>query len=150
MDPHFSIIWGTRQIKTKQLSLYLACAVKQLKGMGIKPFDRVAICDENSVEYVILLLALWQIKALGAPISPRWPDKTVASYASKINARHIFRCEDIKRAVCFDARQNLEAGEYKDLDLEQEVTIIATSGSSGVPKAAVHTGQSFLQRSRFK
>ena len=109
MNEHFSIIWGTRQIRNQQLSLYLACAVKQLKGMGIKASDRVAICDENSVEYVILLLALWQIKAIAAPISPRWPDKTIASYVAKINARHLFRSADIKRAVCFDARQQVEA-----------------------------------------
>ncbi len=139
MNPNFSIIWGSRQIKNQQLSLYLACAVNQLKGMGIKASDRIAICDENSVEYVILLLALWQIKALAAPISPRWPDKTIASYAAKINAGHLFRCADIKRIVCFDARQHLEARGHKDLDLEQEVTIIATSGTSGEAKAAVHT-----------
>jgi O-succinylbenzoic acid--CoA ligase len=139
MNSNFSIIWGSRQIKTKQLSLYVACAVKQLKSMGIKPFDRVAICNENSIEYIILLLALWQIKALAAPISPRWPDNTVVSYASKINARHLFRSADIKRAVFFDARQDFDVGGYKDLDLEQEVTVIATSGSGGEAKAAVHT-----------
>ncbi len=139
MNDRFSIIWGTRQIRNQQVSLYLACAVKQLKDMGIKASDRIAICDENSVEYVILLLALWQIKALAVPISPRWPDKTIASYAAKINTRHLFRCADIKRIVCFDARQQLEAGGYKDLDLEQEVTIIATSGTSGEAKTVVHT-----------
>ncbi len=139
MSEYFPIIWGTRQIRNQQLSLYLACAIKQLKGMGIKASDRIAICDENSVEYVILLLALWQIKAIAVPLSPRWPDKTIASYVSQMNARYLFRCADIKRIVYFDARQQLEAGEYKDLDLEQEVTIIATSGTSGEAKAAVHT-----------
>jgi len=139
MNPHFSIVWGTRQIRNQQLSLYVACAVKQLKGIGIKASDRVAICDENSVEYIVLILALWQIKALAVPISPRWPDKTVAAYAARINARHIFRSADIKRAVCFDARQQVEAEKHKDLDIYQEVTIIATSGSSGEAKAAVHT-----------
>ena len=139
MNLHFSIIWGTRQISNQQLSLYLASAVKQLKGMGIKASDRIAICDENSVEYVIFLLALWQIKALAAPISPRWPDKTIASYVAKINARHLFRSADIKRIVNFDARQQVEAEKLQDLAYEQEVTIVATSGSSGEAKAAVHT-----------
>ena len=139
MNEHFSIIWGTRQIRNLQLSLYLACAVKQLKGIGIKPHDRVAICDENSVEYVVLLLALWQLKAIAAPISSRWPDKTITAYAAKINARHLFRSAEIKRTVCFDARQQMEASAFKELDLEQEVSIIATSGSSGEAKAAVHT-----------
>ncbi len=139
MNEHFSIIWGTRQIRHQQISLYLACAVKQLRGMGIKAFDRIAICAETSVEYVILLMALWQIKAVAVPINPRWPDKTIASYVARVNARHLFRSADIKRAVCYDARQHLEAKGHKDLDLEQEVTIIATSGSSGEAKAAVHT-----------
>jgi o-succinylbenzoate---CoA ligase len=148
MNEHFSIIWGSRQIRNRQLSLYLSCAVKQLKGMGIKALDRVAICDENSVEYVILLLALWQIKALAAPLSPRWPDKIVTSYAAKINARHLFRSADIKRAVCFDARGHLEEGGPKDLDLEQEVTIIATSGTNGEAKAAVHTWSNHFYSAR--
>ena len=107
--------------------------------MGIKEADRIAICDDNSVEYVILLLALWQLKALAVPISPRWPEKTISSYVAKVNAPHLFRSADIKRTVCFDARQQLEAEGDKSLDLEQEVTIIATSGSSGEAKAAVHT-----------
>ncbi len=140
MNKNFSIIWGTRQIRHQQLSLYLDCAVKQLKGMGIKALDRVAVCDENSVEYVILLLALWQIKAVAAPISPRWPDKTIASYVSKINARHLFRSSDIKKIICFDARQQVETpAASRDLELDQEVTIISTSGTSGEVKAAIHT-----------
>ncbi|MDE2223419.1 MAG: o-succinylbenzoate--CoA ligase [Candidatus Omnitrophica bacterium] len=139
MHLNFSILWGTRQIRNQQVALYLACAVKQLKGLGIKPLDRVAVCGENSVEYVMLLLALWQVKAVAVPLSPRWPDKTIAAYMSRIGARHLFRSAEIKRIVCYDARQSLEAGEYKEPDKEQEVTIISTSGSSGEAKAVVHT-----------
>ena len=139
MNENFSIIWSTRQIRNQQLSVYLTCAVKQLKGMGIKPGDRIAICDDNSVEYIILLLALWQIRAVAAPINPRWPEKTIISYASRISARHIFYSAEIKRAVCFDARQQVEAAKLQQIELDQEVTIIATSGSSGEAKAAVHS-----------
>ncbi len=139
INDRFSIIWGTRQIKNPQLSLYVACAVKQLKGMGIKPQERIAVCDDNSVEYVIFLLALWQIKAVAVPVSPRWPEKTRTSYAAKVNSKHFFRSADIKRAVCFDARQQLEAGKLQDLDKDQELTIVATSGSSGEAKAVLHT-----------
>jgi O-succinylbenzoic acid--CoA ligase len=139
MNENFSIVWGTRQIRYKQLLPYVGSAIKHLKGMGIEACDRVAICDENSIEYVVLLLALWQIKAVAAPVNPRWPDKTIASYAAKIKAGHLFRGPDIKRVICYDARQHQEAGTFKELDPEQEVTIIATSGSSGEAKAALHT-----------
>jgi len=148
MNENFSIIWGTRQIKNPQLGLYLASAVKQLKGKGIKAHDRVAICDDNSVEYVILLLALWQIKAVAVPVSPRWPEKTIASYAAKISARYLLRGADIKRVVCFDARQQMEESHAHALDLDQEVTIIATSGSSGEAKAAVHTWSNHFYSAR--
>ena len=70
MNKNFSIIWGTRQIRNQQLSLYLACAVKQLKGMGIKPSDRVAICDENSVEYVVLIIGLVADQGIGSAHKP--------------------------------------------------------------------------------
>jgi len=139
MNKNFSIIWGTRHIRNQQLSLYLSCAIKQLKGMGIKATERIALCAENSVEYVILLLALWQLKAVAVPISPRWPAKIIDAYVNKTNARHLFYAQDIKRCVGFDARQQLEDAAFKDFDLEQEVTIIATSGSSGEAKAALHT-----------
>lgn len=138
MNEHFSIIWGRRQINSRQLSWYLAFALQQLKGMGIKAGDRIAVCDENSVEYIILLLALWQIKAVAAPVSPRWPDKTIASYAARINAGHLFRCGDIKRAVCFDARRQITQEQIQAFDPGQQMTVIATSGSSGEAKAAVH------------
>lgn len=139
MNQTFSILWGTRHIKGPQLSVYVACAMKQLRGMGVKSADRVAICDENSIEYVILILALWQMKAVVAPVSPRWPKKVAAAYGARIGARLFLRGEVIKKVVCYDARQNLEASASKPLDLEQEVTIIATSGSGGEPKAALHT-----------
>jgi len=139
MNSNFSIIWGTRQIRNQQILLYTACAVKQLRGLGIEANTRVAICDENSVEYIILLLALWQLKAVAVPISPRWPEKMIIAYAARTNAQKVFYSADIKRLVCFDARQQVEASTYKDPEVDQEVTIIATSGSSGEAKAAVLT-----------
>jgi len=148
MNSNFSIIWGTRQIKNSQVLLYVACAVKQLKGIGIKPGDIVGICDENSVEYIILLLSLWQLKAVVAPISSRWPDKTISSYAARLNIKNILRSGDVKRIVCFDARQQIEAGSYKDLELDQQVTVVATSGSSGEAKAAVHTWGNYFYNAK--
>jgi len=139
MNENFSIIWGTRQLKSSQVSLYVSSAVKQLRGLGVKAHDRIALCDDNSVEYVIFLLALWQLKAVAVPISPRWPDKTISSYVSKVSARHLFRSTELKRTVCFDARHQYEASSLGELDLNQEVSIVATSGSSGEAKAAVHT-----------
>ncbi|MBF0512090.1 MAG: AMP-binding protein, partial [Candidatus Omnitrophica bacterium] len=140
MNDNFSIIWAGRQIKSPQLFLYVASAVKYLKNIGIEASDRIVLCANTSVEYVIVLLALWQMKVITAPVNPRWPTQTITSYASRINARRIFNASDIKQACCFDPRQQVEAGlGLLDFDLTQQVTIMATSASSGEPKAVLHT-----------
>lgn len=133
------IVWGTRQISRAQVNMYIASAMKQLKGMGITAGTRVAICDETSVEYIILLWSLWRMKAVACPVNPRWPIKAIGAYTAKINTKYLLKSADIKRVVCFDARYDVTAGLDKDFDFEQEMTVIATSGSSGEPKLAVHT-----------
>jgi len=126
------IIWGTRRI-------HLFSCVRQLKGMGIKPGERVALSAPTSAEYVVLLLSLWRMKAVACPIDPHWPSKMADAYSARINARHFFKGDDVQKAVCFDARQPAPAVSGDDLALDQEVTVIATSGTGGAPKAAVHT-----------
>ncbi len=133
------IIWGTRRIQRPQLDAYISCGVRQLKGMGIKPGDRVALSAPTSAEYVVLLLSLWRMKAVACPIDPHWPSKMADAYSAQINARHFFKGGDVQKAVCFDARQPAPAVSGDDLAIDQEVTVIATSGTSGAPKAAVHT-----------
>ena len=107
--------------------------------MGIKSGDRVALSAPASAEYVILLLSLWRMKAVACPIDPHWPLKMADAYHAQINARHFLKGDDVKKAVCFDARQPVVAVPGDDLALDQEVTVIATSGTGGTPKAAVHT-----------
>ncbi|HLD87692.1 MAG TPA: AMP-binding protein, partial [Candidatus Omnitrophota bacterium] len=69
------IIWGTRCIQRPQLDAYISCGVRQLKGMGIKAGERVALSAPTSAEYVVLLLSLWRMKAVACPVDPHWPQK---------------------------------------------------------------------------
>ncbi|MBI3315011.1 MAG: o-succinylbenzoate--CoA ligase [Candidatus Omnitrophica bacterium] len=134
------IIWGTRCIQRQQLDAYIFSCVRQLKGMGMKPGDRVALSAPTSAEYVILLLSLWRMKAVACPIDPHWPVKMTDAYSARINSRHFLKGGDVQKAVCFDPACPAYGGvPGDDLALDQEVTVIATSGTSGTPKAAVHT-----------
>ncbi len=107
--------------------------------MGVQAGERVVLNAPVGAEYVILLLALWRMKAVACPVNPQWPLKMADAYASRLNTRHIFKSSDIQKAICFDARVPALDTSKTDLDLNQEATVIATSGSSGEPKAAVHT-----------
>lgn len=148
-----AIVWGTRRVTWEQVDHYGAAVIGHLKGQGIKPGDRVALCAPLSAEYIIVLFALWRMKAVACPINHRWPGQAVAAYISSIHASLLLttvhmadvlktvpaRSLHIPDIVSFDARRDVARVPVWEPREDQEMSVIATSGSSGVPKAAVHT-----------
>jgi o-succinylbenzoate---CoA ligase len=149
-----AVIWGTRRISWSQLEVYCTTVIGQLKGLGIKPGDRVAICAPTIPEYIIVLFGLWRMKATACPVSPKLPEKTLSDYLSRINANLLLTTVQIKstlhmvpirtlhlnEVINFDARRDFNQNKEEwTPDMDQEATVIATSGSSGQSKAAVHT-----------
>jgi o-succinylbenzoate---CoA ligase len=154
MNNNPAVIWGPRRITWTHLEEYCSSVIGQLKGLGIKPGDRIAICAPTSPEYIIVLFSLWRMQVVVCPISPRWPAKMISDYLSRINASLLLTTVQLKNnyhgiplrmlhlneVVSFDARKDFsKMHEPWKGNLEQEATVIATSGSSGQPKAVVHT-----------
>ena len=152
MNDHPAIIWGTRSISHQRLEQYVSSVVKQLKGRGMGSKDRLAIIEPNSVEYVIILLALWRMGVVACPLNPRLPYEGLIQCCGALNPKAVLTSQTsfvsskkltmpviaLKDLISFDARQSVETV-VQDIPLEQEVTIIWTSGTSSNPKAAVHT-----------
>ncbi|MBI3602595.1 MAG: o-succinylbenzoate--CoA ligase [Candidatus Omnitrophica bacterium] len=152
MNDYPAIIWGTRSISRQRLEQYISSVVKQLKGRGIGSKDRLAIIEPNSVEYVIILLALWRMGVVVCPLNPQWSYETLAQCCGLLNPRAILTSQtpllsskkltipviQLRELISYDARQSTEAV-AQEIPLAQEATIIWTSGSSSQPKAAVHT-----------
>ena len=136
------------------MSAYCANAMGQLKTFGFKSGDRVAICAPTIPEYIIVVLSLWRMGVVVCPINPRLPVQSMSAYLSQIHAVLFLTSVQIKalhpgisvrtlilnEIVNFDARHgfNYEIGPWEPNN-DQEVTVIATSGSSGLPKPVVHT-----------
>ncbi len=152
MNDHAAIIWGTRVINRQKLEQYISSVIRHLKSRGISYKDRLVIVENNSIEYVIVLLALWRMGVVACPLNPRWPLETILDCCKTLNPKailtsqkQIISCKknsmttvELKELISFDARQNLEIHPI-DIPLTNEATIIWTSGSSAQPKAAVHT-----------
>jgi len=152
MNDLAAIIWGTRTIHYSRLQQYINSVIKHLKGRGIAPKDRLVIIDNNSIEYVIVLLAIWRMGAVACPLNPRWPYESLLTCAQSLNPKVILTSQsqflsskkltlplaELKELISFDARHTNEIDTH-EIPLEQESTVIWTSGSSGLPKAAVHT-----------
>ena len=147
-----AIIWGTRKIDYERLEHYISAVIKHLKGRGIGFQDRVVIIEQNSIEYVIVLLSLWKMGAVACPLNPAWPYETLLQCCQKLNPKVILTGHKqfiaarktstpvigLKDLISFDARQ-VQVVSPSEIPLEQEATVIWTSGSSDLPKAAVHT-----------
>lgn len=159
IDTQTAVIWGTRRISWGQLNQYCVTVIGHLKGLGIKPGDRVAVCAPTCTEYIVVLFAAWRMKVVVAPINHRWPSANILDYLSRINAALLLTTHAVKthlphvvtrtlflnEVVGFDARKDGRVVEEAlALEPSQDVAVIATSGSSGKPKPAVHTWGNYL------
>ena len=118
---------------------------------GLEPGSRVALLLPKDERYVILLLALIRAGHVACPVSDRLPPKGVAQLLGRAACRALVSDnEELLHTVDeiilrLRPKMVLEEEELSDrtqpieIPLERPATIISTSGSTGVPKAALHT-----------
>lgn len=136
---NLSIISGGKTLSYAELLRAVLRAGRHLKDSGICRDDRVGILSHNSVEYLIVLFALWRVGAVACLFSTRLPDNTLKKQLKSINCRRLLTSTDL--VAITEPSQNTEAADEQNfcVPLGQEATIIFTSGSSSTPKAVLHT-----------
>lgn len=127
---------------------------KYFKDHGVEANMRVGVLGPASIDYLITLLALWHIKAVTCPLNIRFPLKTIQSQLDNIQANYLVTSlEDVldseviitKKIYLYEATQNPSLDFDQDdnqnlyFPMDQELTVLYTSGSSAEPKAVVHS-----------
>lgn len=77
-DREFLNFEGTRY-SFRDLNRWVIAASNQLIGWGIKPDDRVVLHLSNSVELIVLQLAVWRIGAVTVPVIPIYREHELRS-----------------------------------------------------------------------
>jgi long-chain acyl-CoA synthetase len=119
-----------------------------LVSLGVRPDDRVAILDKNSIAYLELMLAVAKVGAVSAPVNWRLAAPEVRTIVAESQAVLCVVGDDFTAAVegvdagvlRFAEMPRVEGPDpHRDTDPGAAVWQLYTSGTTGVPKGAMLT-----------
>ena len=98
------------------------------------PKKKFALCSENYEFMLLAMMAIWMREGIAVTLDPKFPK------IQKENLLRKLKCSaTLKENYNIKNSQSLKKREIPKLKLDAWSTIIFTSGSSGFPKAVVHT-----------
>ena len=146
-----AILSGDEQVTYRQLDEQVAAIVSNLKNKGLKEGEIVALYLETSVEFVALIFALFRVKGVAAPINTKLPSEAIPDLLNQINCSVIIGDDKLQlgrlsseytlhNVAVFGRERNISGDLAQvQLDASQRATIIFSSGSTGLPKAVLHS-----------
>jgi O-succinylbenzoic acid--CoA ligase len=134
-----------------RLDLLVAGTEKRIAELGLGSGASVALYLPKDERYLVLLLALIRAGCVACPLSTRLPPRGVAPLLEKAACRvlisdqeeHLETVGGVRKlhpeTLLADEPARGHLSEPLHLALDRPATIVFTSGSSGTPKAALHT-----------
>jgi o-succinylbenzoate---CoA ligase len=135
-----ALVEGATPFTFSELAERVARAAQRLRALGARPDVPVGLVAETREPFVTFLYAL---VALGVPVAPVHPRLRSAE------RRAVLHALGPRLVLEGDAQRELLAGtgdpevQPFDVGLEHPLAIVATSGSSGVPKGVVLSRRAF-------
>ena len=155
---HVAIQHGNQQLTYEDLDLRVRQFARVLTDMGVGSGDRIAILSENRGEYIETYLAAAYIGAIVACQNWRLTPKElehcinlVAPSVIIVSPQHenkIRNREVIRFGQDYEARLNavLPIEHLTDIDPEDALLVLYTSGTTGLPKGAVISHRAEISR----
>ncbi len=119
----------------------------QLKEQNISAGDRVGIIGKNDTDFVIKVLALWQLSAVPVPINTRLTNKEINEQLSLADCSCVLiqkeseqKIQNINKKIVsypFAINENQTIIERKELKPDEPAVIIFTSGSTNKSKGII-------------
>ena len=117
------------RVTYQQLSADVDHRHRQILAGGVQPSTRVAWCPKNDYSTLVNLWAILHAGGVACPISHRFPVSKREQCIVRLGARWL--------ETCLGSDHQMPVASARDLD--SAATIVLSSGSSGEPKAVVHS-----------
>ncbi|MFV7769991.1 o-succinylbenzoate--CoA ligase [Shewanella marisflavi] len=129
-------------ISYQELSQQVLGCAEQLAQLGLGKGDKLACVDQNSLAMVVLYWACVDLGAIFCPLNPKFPKAQIAALANRYQLRHFWADKAYQAllpqtSLSLTFERHLQS-KLQAIDPSKPCNIILTSGSSGMPKAAVH------------
>ncbi len=158
------LIPAWRSLTVAELDERVRARAATLHRLGIRRADPVAVLVTTAADTVLAFYALARLGAIPALVNPRVPAELVALYLSRLRAEALIADADRREALAghdfgidtvIDA-ETLGASDPADAPVpyrhyaDDPVAITHSSGTTGVPKAVVHSHQSLFAAVKHK
>lgn len=143
-DPEAPAVVGeSSKISYRELDRRVSRALAGLRERGLAG-ERVGVYMPRGLDYIVLLWAVIRTGGVACPLSTRLPADAVFPLLEKAGCRALVSSEEELVGRGAISPERLMAGDggevgCAELDLDLPTTIVFTSGSTGSPKAAMHT-----------
>jgi O-succinylbenzoic acid--CoA ligase len=145
-----ALICSDRTISYGDFVAAVRQTASNLIRLGVQPGERVALLGYNSSQYVTTLLAIIHSGAIACPLATRLPDDAVKHCLEQIDCNYLVLFNGTQFSDAPDSISIIPAEELAlsiqsngqtpaNFDFDQPATIFFTSGSSGKPKAVLHS-----------
>lgn len=155
-----AVIEGDRNISYKYLIDSADKLALSLKDCGIKPLHRVAMLCNDSIEYIVISLAILSIEAVVVPISPSLSWDEADAVLKRIDVNYLVfdkPAYSTKDASFFYSgfnndrqyfihRKNVKENVHKDYYTINPAFIRFSSGTTGESKGVVLSHESIIER----
>ena len=158
-----ALLRGNEHINYQQLSQQVLALGQWLRQQGLQRGDKLGIIASNCSEMVLLYWACVDVGLLFSPLSPKFPEQQLLEIIQRLQINTLWCPDDSRQALWSQARRlqpdfsalaknglakNVLAAsdllanssnQLPEIEIDQPVDILLTSGSSGMPKGAVHS-----------
>ena len=142
-----AVITENQQISFLELEGWVQGTATALAKKGVQQGECVAMILPSCLEYLILVLALFRLGSIACPLNPQFPAAQIKQLLQNLGASWILTHRESHKELALstlDVQKLVQLEEnpaHSPIFFEehQPATVIFTSGSSGQPKAVLHS-----------